>query len=271
MSDVKLTYSQLLSSEPIPVGIGHIQPPKISDRRRIGEGLWMQYASYMTLTVDSYYSALLPDKYDAFLALPYEERTDVKLFDLVSENTDVIRIYVRAFCFYFVEDVVYRLREKRFEILKTHEDEETGEVESQIVGVIDREIFDDVLHILMQISNINNERTVSEELSKQKDPVVIQMQRRRDEAKAKRTRGKNLDKQDPKYDIGNIISVVCAYHPSINFTNVGQLTIPQLYDNFQRILIDRNYQIMALNASVWGTEGSDFKEDSYLKNLNEEK
>ena len=38
MSDVKLTYSQLLSSEPIPVGIGHIQPPKISDRRRIGEG-----------------------------------------------------------------------------------------------------------------------------------------------------------------------------------------------------------------------------------------
>lgn len=66
MSDVKLTYSQLLSSEPIPVGIGHIQPPKISDRRRIGEGLWMQYASYMTLTVDSYYSALLPDKYDAF-------------------------------------------------------------------------------------------------------------------------------------------------------------------------------------------------------------
>ena len=97
------------------------------------------------------------------------------------------------------------------------------------------------------------------------------MQRRRDKAKAKRTRGKNLDKQDPKYDIGNIISVVCAYHPSINFTNVGQLTIPQLYDNFQRILIDRNYQIMALNASVWGTEGSDFKEDSYLKNLKEEK
>ncbi len=84
----------------------------------IGEGLWMQYASYMTLTVDSYYSALLPDKYDAFLALPYEERTDVKLFDLVSENTDVIRTYVRAFCFYFVEDVVYRLREKRFEILE---------------------------------------------------------------------------------------------------------------------------------------------------------
>ena len=133
------------------------------------------------------------------------------------------------------------------------------------------QIFDDVLHILMQISNINNERTVSEELSKQKDPVVIQMQRRRDKAKAKRTRGKNLDKQDPKYDIGNIIAVVCAYHPSINFTNVGQLTIPQLYDNFQRILIDRNYQIMALNASVWGTEGSDFKEDSYLKNLKEEK
>lgn len=271
MSDVNLTYLQLLSSDPIPIGIGHINPPKISDRMRIGEGLWMQYASYMSLTVDSYYSALLPDKYDAFLALPYEERMEVKLFDLVSENVDVLQTYVQAFCFYFVEDVIYKLKEKRFEILRKYKNEETGETESQIIGVIDREIFDDVLHILMQISNINNERTVSEELSKQKDPIVIQMQRRRDKAKAKRTRGKNLDKQDPKYDIGNIISVVCAYHPSINFTNVGQLTIPQLYDNFQRILIDRNYQIMALNASVWGTEGSDFKEDSYLKNLNEEK
>ena len=71
--------------------------------------------------------------------------------------------------------------------------------------------------------------------------------------------------------ISPVSSSSCAYHPSINFTNVGKLTIPQLYDNFQRILIDRNYQIMALNASVWGTEGSDFKEDSYLKNLKEEK
>ena len=269
MSDIKLTYLQLLSSNPIPIGIGHIQPPRISDRMRIGEGLWMKYASYMSLTVDSYYSALLPDKYDDFLALPYEERMDLKLFDLVSENTDVLQTYVQAFCFYFVEDVIYRLKEKRFEILRKYTNEETGEIESQIIGVIDREIFDDVLHILMQISNINNERTVSEELSKQKDPIVIQMQRRRDKAKAKRTRGKNLEKQDPKYDIGNIISVVCSYSPSINFTNVGQLTIPQLYDNFQRILIDRNYKIMARNASVWGTEGSDFKEDSYLQNLHD--
>ena len=98
MSDVNLTYLQLLSSDPIPIGIGHINPPKISDRMRIGEGLWMQYASYMSLTVDSYYSALLPDKYDAFLALPYEERMEVKLFDLVSENTDLCESILFLFC-----------------------------------------------------------------------------------------------------------------------------------------------------------------------------
>ena len=43
-----------------------------------------------------------------------------------------------------------------------------------------------------------------------------------------------------------------------------------LYDQFQRILIDRNYQIMARNASVYGTEGSEFKEDSYLQNFHSE-
>lgn len=271
MSNVNLTYFELLSTQPINIGIGHIKPPKLQDRRDLGENLWWQYACYMALTVDSFYSAILPDKYDDFLNLPYEERTQVNLFDLVSENNDVLQTYVNAFNFYFVETVEYKIKEKRFEIIKYMTNNQTGEQERQIVGVIDREIFDDVLRILMQISNINNERSVSEELSKQKDPVVIQMQRRRDKAKAKRTRGKNLDKQDPKYDIGNIISVVCAFSNSINFTNVDQLTIPQLYDEFQRILIDRNYQIMARNVSVWGTEGSEFKEDSYLQNLHEEK
>lgn len=271
MSDIKLTYFQLLSSEPIDIGIGHIKPPKLQDRRNIGEGRWWQYAGYSALTVDSYYSALLPDKYDAFLALSYKERMELKLFDLVIENEDSILTYVKAFNFYFVERVVYKIREKRFEISKENVNPETGELDYQLIGVIDREIFDNVLHILMQISNISNERSVSDELSKQTDPVVIQMQRKRDIAKAKRTHGKNLDKQDPKYDIGNIISVVCAYSSSINFTNVNRLTIPQLYDQFQRILIDRNYQIMARNVSVWGSEGNDFKEDSYLANLNEEK
>lgn len=261
MGDIKLTYYQLLSSVPIDIGIGHIKPPKLQDRRQLGENLWWQYACYMALTVDSYYSALLPDKYDDFLALPYEERINLNLFDLVSENEDIVRMYVNAFNFYFEETVTYNIKDQRFEIAQNDED--------QSIGIIDKESFEDVLYMLMQASNINNERSISEELSRQKDPIVIQMQRRRDKAKAKRTRGKNLDRQDPKYDIGNIISVVCAYHPSINFTNVDQLTIPQLYDNFQRIIIGKTYEIMARNASVWGTEGSEFKGDSYLQNLNE--
>lgn len=270
MDNIKLTYFQLLSSESIDIGIGHIKSPKLQDRRNIGEGRWWKYAGYVALTVDTYYSAFLPDKYDDFLALPYEDRIQLNLFDLITENEDAILIYVQAFNFYFSEKVVYKIREKRFELLDEFIDLKTNEQISRLIGVIDRETFDDVLYILMQISNINNERTVSDELSRETDPVVIQLQRRRDIAKAKRTRGKNLEKQDPKYDIGNIISVVCAYSNSINFTNVNQLTILQLYDQFQRILIDRNYQIMARNASVWGTEGSEFKEDSYLKNLHDE-
>lgn len=269
MSEVKLTYSQLLSSKPTYIGIGHIKPPTVNDRWDLGEGLWGQYTAYVSLTLDNYYCAFLPDKYDDFLNLPFKERTSVNLFDLISEDSDILLIYVNIFNFFFVEKVIYKIKEKRFELYE-HLKQEDGTIKENITGYIDREIFDDVLAIIMQFTNIHVDRSVSDNLSREEDDTTIYIQRRNDKLAAKRG-GKRNPLGDSKYDVGNVISVVCAYgNNGINVLNVGDVTMFNLYDQFQRILIDRNYQIMARNASVYGTEGSEFKEDSYLQNFHSE-
>jgi hypothetical protein len=65
-----------------------------------------------------------------------------------------------------------------------------------------------------------------------------------------------------------MISVVSAYGENgINCININDITIANLYDQFARIIVDRNYQLHATSVSVWGDKDKQFSGDAYLKNL----
>lgn len=267
----KLSYYQLLSNDPVYIGIGHIKPPTVSERRILGEHLWWQYIMYCSLTVDNYYQAFLKDKYDDFLSAPLEERKAVTLFDLLKYNEDVISVFVEIFNFYFIENVDFDLNEKVFRIFNLKYTDSETLSDKEIVGFITGETFQDVLDIILQISNVKLEKTAEDELSKVDDPVTLAWLKQREAAMKKRTPKKSTAKQDPKFDIGNIVSIVSAYGENgLNCLNIDNVTIPQLYDQLTRILIDRNYKIQARNVSIWGDENNEFQSDIYIKNINQE-
>lgn len=270
---MKLSYFQLLSNEPINIGIGHIKIPTIRDRREIGEFEWWKYAIYSSMTIDNYFEAFLPDKYEEFLATPYEQRIKLEIYDIMDISS--IQVYVDMFNFFFEEHVIYDIQTKEFKLYKymNIENKETGELENKkfLVGKITKKSFQIVLDIIFQITNMNKEKSLDDELSKmneKKDASMILFLKRRKDAKKKRQQKKV--KQDPKYDIGNIISIVSAYgNNGLNCLNIDNITIPQLYDQFTRIIMDRAYELGARSVSVWGDKDKEFDTSAYMININE--
>lgn len=268
---MKLSYFQLLSNDPVDIGIGHIKIPTVKDRRKLGEFAWWTYAVYSSMTIDNFYEAVFPEDYDKFLSLPYEDRIKVTIFDIM--DIPSIQIFVDIFNFYFEEEVIYDIPSKEFHLYKylNVENEETKELELKkiLVGKITRKIFQSALDIISQISNINQEKTREDNLSKyneKEDPVMFAFIKKR-----KKLKKKSNQKQDPKYDIGNIISIVSAYgENNINCLNIDDITIPQLYDQFTRIMMDRSYKIGARNVSVWGDKDKKFDPFAYMININEQ-
>ena len=263
---MKLSYFQILSQHPIDIEIGHIKPITIGTIRHIGEDIYKSLLFYAVLNVNKFYKNFIPDRYNEYLSSSKEEQDAVSLFDLVCGVDDIIADYEYVFNLFFVEDIKFSIRDKRFNIIeKTNEADQDGEVHH----VINENNFDEVINIIAQLCNMENS-SAQDEYSNIKDKATRDLYAQIENARRKRRSKKAVKKEDPMYNIGNMISVVSAYgNNGLNCLDIDNVTIANLYDQFIRIIIDRQYHISARNVSVWGDSDKKFKGDSYLKNLNE--
>ena len=49
-----------------------------------------------------------------------------------------------------------------------------------------------------------------------------------------------------------MISLLCTFHPSLNYSNIFSLTIGQVRDTFSQLLKAKQLSIADMNYSVWG-------------------
>ena len=84
-------------------------------------------------------------------------------------------------------------------------------------------------------------------------PTTLAEQGYVNELKEKKARYQN---KKPESNINEVISAVCAKHPSINVLNVGELTIYQLFNQFQRLNAIDQYDIN-INSMMHGAESKD--------------
>ena len=68
---------------------------------------------------------------------------------------------------------------------------------------------------------------------------------------------KKPQKVDPSFSLWNIIGAVTSRHPSLNLTNIWQLTVYQLYDQFARIREQVNFDVYSARWAVWGKDKLD--------------
>jgi len=73
-----------------------------------------------------------------------------------------------------------------------------------------------------------------------------------------RKRMRKQRKADAGMELPNIISVLCARSPAYNLTNVWDLTVWQLYDQFSQVYGNVQIGVMAQRWAAWGKEDFDF-------------
>ena len=81
--------------------------------------------------------------------------------------------------------------------------------------------------------------------------------------RAKQQAEAEVKEDKPEYHLGNIISKICAIHPSYNLLNIYGLTVFQLYDSFFQLGYMRSTD---LSEKIFSNHGGDsFKFENWLQ------
>ena len=66
-------------------------------------------------------------------------------------------------------------------------------------------------------------------------------------------------------ELGNIISAVANFHPSLNEYNIWNLTVYQLWDSFYKLINNNIYTIQSTSVAVWGDKDKQFNINEWYK------
>lgn len=255
-----LDYGMQINPFPIPLSLGTLRKPKLREIFDATLGVpferFEQYEFFLKMTPKCYYTKFKKNDngIEQWNSLGEQKQKEVKMFDILKEDKNIRDIYVEIFNFFFIERVVFE--EDFFIILK---DKSKGLSVDNVQGVICSEIFDDILDIICQLCCINDKKT-TEKLSF-KNNLAKKLYERMQKAQAEKR-----DNENTNLTIPNIISSVTAKHPSLNYINIWNLTIFQLFDNFNRIRMNETYAINSVRVSVWGDEKRTFDAALWYKN-----
>ncbi len=248
---MKLDYGTQLSSFPIKLSIGTLRKPTLNEIGKITFDKFIFYEFLIKMTPELYYTKLLKnnESMEYWLSLSEERKQRITLFELIQKEEILRNLYLEVLNFFFLETVVYQ--DNHFLLLKgIYVDEKQKNQEIQ--GIISQENMQEILELLQQIcciysenENINNMKFKNNLAKKIMNKIL----------KAKK---KDNDKIDINLTIPNIISAVCNRHPSLNYTNIGELTIFQLFDSFYRLRTNIIFDINSTSVSVWGDEKKAF-------------
>ncbi len=254
---MRLEYFDMLSGEPIFVrGVGHVRSPKLKELRPtsgIGYKAYNWYLSLMSWDKAQLlqYGTLM--QYRGVDKLKHERIT---MFDAATLIQATRELYRGALSFFMEEEIVWDDSSRKYIAYALGDKESVP----QIVGEITRENFEEVRHLILQMNFVGLDKDGapvrhSSEKSKELWERVqgyLAEQTRRDEADP-----------HPEYRLSNIISKLCAVHPSYNLLNIYDLTIFQLYDSFFQVGYMRSAD---LSEQVFCNHGGDkFKFEDWLK------
>lgn len=233
-----LSYEDKLSPFPVFVpDLGYVSSPKISKiySEEIG---YFKYGFYVVL--------LRGNVKDCLSLFGVNEESGMELFKQVGMfyficlNKNIAFAYEQAFSLFIHGEVVFDAESKHFTVQK----------DGKTTGIINSENFADVCSLMLELCYIKEKSTKKLKFRSKKAKDLFKFL---EEGKPKET------KPDKDYAFGNVLSSVCCQHNSINMTNVWDLTIYQLYDQFNRLQIKTPFDINATKWAAWGSDPYDYK------------
>lgn len=250
--DLKIRYEDLLSGDPISVkGVGHIRSPKLKEMSPAGMIGWDGYNVFIYF--------LKAGREQLKKDILKTDNVDDSIYKIVTQNCDLRTLYEKAFSFFMLETVVYEETNNVFVSIASVQDDKSDDgVKNIPIGLISESNFDDVRAMILTmnyitLSQTDVKTTHSSEASKAAWDKVQDYLNQQIESTP-------ID-NDPM-TFGNMMSKLCAIHPSINYTNIFDLTVFQFYDTFFQTCYMRS---ISFSESVVSNHGSkDFKYEDWL-------
>lgn len=261
---MRFDYGTQISPFPIPLSVGMLRKPKLRDiadpksKPAMSFTKFMFYEFLISMTPKEFFTKAEVEKGQEFWdSLSEEEKHGLTVYDLIQLNPTLMQNFLEVFNFFFEETVLFV--EGVFVLVNPDKDYSIDTPQREdIVGVIDSHNFSEILYAIQQVCCIAQEE---EETPKFKNKIAEQMYYRMKEAEKEQKK-----KADKDMTLPNIISKVSAKHNSLNFTNIWDLTIFQLLDNFASMREGAMYEIEWTRVAVWGDEKRTFDPARWYKN-----
>lgn len=265
---VKLDYGTLLSFDPLQMPYGFsIISPTLKEVSKLGFGVYGYYLSILTLDIEAYYRTIDNTDFNYFNSFSTEEKNIILQirndYNNIPEpdRQNIMAIAVYSYDKLIMEkisDALSFFTDTCFKFSREN-DAFVSVVDEKIMSKLELKYFDEIVDMILQRNGINKPQKVAK--PKFKNKTAEKLYYRTLEAENKKKKYSDLE-------LPNIISSVAARHNSLNIINIWDITIYQLYDQFQRLQNNCIYDINAMSVSAWGDKDNKFDQTMWYKKIN---
>lgn len=228
----------LLSGDNFEIeGIGNIKQPKLKNIKLIGNDVYYTYINMLLISLEEYLYAVKCEH-----MISEFRKNGITKFDIFTDNVDERQLFIYILSFFIEGNVFYQ--DRKFIIEKIIIDK-NGKEEKKY-GCVNKNNYQQFLEVICEINYIKLCKQEENYASEKARKIAEKIQ----QAKDKR---KNLSQKE-SYSLSDIISSVSVKSSSYNLFNIWDLTIYQLYDQFQRLNILDEFDIETMNYAYYGGE-----------------
>ena len=257
---MKLDYATLISPSPLALEqIGNVKSPTLKeifspDITYQGYNLFL---SLLLMTPQIYFEKVNPSKFSWYQNLSDDRKDYINMFDVISSDLGLQNSYAKMFNFFFVENVIWN-KENRIFITYTDKDKHQNIIPT---GIIHRSQFVDLCDIILQRCGIKRSDT-SVDTSKVTNRRALEILKKIQKGRQNMTKESsgNSDMELP-----NLITAVAVKSNSINFINIWDLTVYQLYEQFRREQYNVYFDIQKMSVAAYGNKDKSFKGNEWYK------
>lgn len=245
----------LISGAPAVIrGVVVRQPTLHEIMRVVGHDAYASYLYVIGITVDQFMenmerggekAKLIVEKYRS---LTDEQKADIHRFDLLAAEPSWRGVLMDALSFFISGELDFSIQ--------------TGQLYVTTNGqtvVLTGELFDLIRDFVFQAAKLKNEDAKPAGFVNDAAKAAYERLQtlKSEQAEHKKATGKE-EKSDPDTELWNLVGAVAAHSNSYNLLNIFELTVYQLYDQFERINKQEYLDGYASKWAAWGKDSFDF-------------
>ena len=244
---IRLNYIDHISPYGVMLrGIGRVHSPVLGDVLKMGYNQYQRVLTLFLYTPEKYFTdASIEAKIEnPWNQLSNEQKNNITMYDILTSNEEVRSELISGLTLFVSGDLEWD--EKHQAILVNKEIDSKGK--TTVGGYIDKSNYKTAVQIILQMMDISDDDLPEENLKfkSEKDRLFWERFQKKKKEFARSKKG------DPNLELPNMISLLCTFHQSLNYSNICNLTIGQIRDTFSQLMKAKQLNIAEMNYSVWG-------------------